>query len=52
MSEILDDLAALQTQLFEFHVTHRDNYPSDNFRFLFNQVDEAIQDMLGELGEE
>ena len=45
--EMLNGLADLQTSLFQFHVEFRDRYPDDNFVFLFKQMDEALQDMLG-----
>ena len=46
-SEMYEDLAQLQTKLFEFHVTHKDNYPDEDFAYQFKVMDEALQEMLG-----
>ena len=46
-SEMHKDLGELQIELFQFATRHRDNFPDSNFKFLYNQMDEALQDMLG-----
>jgi len=48
-SQMFVDLCAIQQGLYRWYRDSKDDLPNDEARYAFDRMDEALQDLLGQL---